>query len=193
MRIITKTTATVVALLTAAVLTATGQEGPGEQIKEGAKETGQAIKNTAKTVGKEVKKTAKAVGRTTKHTAKAVGKETKEAAETVGEKSRQAWRETKPYASENRTTYHKGAEQRLNDLKSDIAGLKSRESEAADPQAFNKQLDTLSAQQATAEEELSRVKEAAGTEDYSEARKQLDTTIDEMEDGVAQARKQLGG
>lgn len=193
MRIITKTTATVVALWTAAVLTAAGQEGPGEQIKEGAKETGQAIKETAKTVGKEVKSTAKAVGRTTKHTAKAIGKETKETAETIGERSRQAWRDTKTYASENRTTYHKGAEQRLNDLKSDIAELKGRQSEAADPQTFDKQLDTLSAQQASAEEELSRVKEAAGTEDYSEARKQFDTTINEMEDGVVQARKQLGG
>ena len=193
MRIITKTTATVVALLTVAVLTAAEQEGPVEQIKEGTKETGQAIKETAKTVGKEVKKTAKAVGRTTKHTAKAIGKETKETAKTVGEKSRHAWRDTKAYSSENRTTYHKGAEERLNDLKSDIAELKSRQSEAADPQTFDKQLDTLSAQQATAEEELSRVKEAAGTEDYSEARKQFDTTINEMEDGVAQARKQLGG
>ena len=192
MRIITRATAIVVALLTAAVLTAAGEEGVGEQIKEGAKQTGQAIKETAKTVGKEVKATAKAVGKTTKHTAKAIGKETKEAAETVGEKSREAWRETKAYASENRVTYHKGAEQKLNDLKSDIAELKSRRSEAADSEAFDKQLDTLSGQQAKAEEELSRVK-AAGTEDYSEARKQFDSTIGDMEDGIAHARKQLGG
>jgi hypothetical protein len=191
MRIITKTIAIVVGLLTAAVFTAVGQEGPGEQIKEGAKETGQAIKETAKTVGKEVKTTAKAVGRTTKHTAKTIGKKTKEAAETVGEKSKEAWRETKAYASEDRTVYHQGAGQRLTDLKSEIAELKNRRSEAADPEAFDRQLDTLSRQQATADEQLTRVKGAAGTEDYSEARKQFDTTIDEMEDGVAQVRKQL--
>ncbi len=165
----------------------------GEQIKEGAKETGEAIKDTAKTVGKETKAAAKAVGRTTKNTAKTIGRETKEAAETVGEKSRQAWRETKAYASENRATYHSGAGQRLNDLKSEIAELKNRRSEAADPEAFDRQLDTLSQQQATAEGELTRVKEAAGTEDYSAARKQFDTTIGEMEDGIAQARKQLRG
>jgi hypothetical protein len=37
------------------------------------------------------------------------------------------------------------------------------------------------------------VKEAAGTKDYAEARKQFDTTIDKLEEGIAQARKQLGG
>jgi uncharacterized lipoprotein YehR (DUF1307 family) len=149
MKIITRTTAIVVALLTALMLTAVG-EGVGEQIKEGAKETGQAIKETAKTVGQKTKAAAKAVGRTTKDTAKAIGRETKETAETVGEKSREAWRETKAYASENRATYHKGAEQKLDDLKSDITELKRRRSEATDPEAFDKQLETLSGQQAKA-------------------------------------------
>lgn len=191
MRIITRATAIVVALLTAAVITAAGEEGVGEQIKEGAKQTGQAIKETAKTVGKEVKTTAKAVGRTTKHTAKTIGRETKETVDTVGEKSREAWRETKAYASEDRVIYHTGAEQKLNDLKSEITELKDRRSEANDPEAFDRRLDTLNQQQATAEGELTRVKEGAGTEDYSEARKQFDSTIGDMEDGIAQARKQL--
>ena len=192
MRIITRATVIIVALLTAAAHTAVGEEeGVGAQVKEAAKETGQAIKETAKTVGKETKAAAKAIGRTTKDTAKTIGRETKEAAETVGEKSRQAWRETKAYASENRATYHSGAGEKLNDLKSEIAELKSRPSEAADPEAFDRELDTLSQQQTTAEAELARVKETAGTEDYSAARKQFDTTIGEMEDGIAQARKQL--
>ena len=193
MRIITRATAIVVALLTAAVITAAGEEGVGEQIKEGAKQTGQAIKETAKTVGKEVKTTAKAVGRTTKHTAKTIGRETKETVETVGEKSRETWRETKAHASQDHATYHTGAEQKLNDLKSEITELKSRRSEATDPEAFDRQVDKLNQQQATAEGELTRVKAAAGTEDYSEARKHFDSTIGDMEDGVAHARKQLGG
>ena len=194
MRIITRATGIIVALLVAAALTAVGEEeGVGEQIKEGAKKTGEAIKDTAKAVGKETKAAAKAIGRTTKDTAKTIGRETKEAAETVGEKSRQMWRETKAYASEDRPTYHGGAGQRLGDLKSEIAELKSRRLEAADPEAFDRQLETLSQQQAKAEGELTRVKEAAATEDYSDARKQFDTTIGEMEDGIAQARKQLRG
>ena len=191
MRIITRTTAIVVALLMAAALSAVAEESVGAQIKQEAKETGEAIKDTAKTVAKETKAAAKAVGKTTKNTAKTIGKKTKEAAEAVGEESREAWRETKARASENRTTYHKGAGQKLNDLKSEITELKTRRSEAADPEAFDRQLDTLSQQQATAEGELTRVKEAVGTEDYSVARKQFDTTIDEMEDGIAQAQKQL--
>jgi len=191
MRIITRAIAIVAALLTAAGLTAVGEEPVGEQIKEGAKKTGEAIKDTAKAVGKETKATVKAVGRTTKKTAKTIGRETKETVETVGEKSREAWRETKAYASEDRVTYHRGAEQQLNDLKSEITELKSRRSEAADPEAFDRQLDSLNQQQATAEGELTRVKEAVGTEDYSEARKQFDSTIGDMEDDVAQARKQL--
>ena len=182
MRIITRATAIVAALLTAGAITAVAQESVGAQVKEAAKETGEAIKDTAKTVGKKTKAAAKAVGRTAKDTAK-----------TIGEKTKEAWRDTKAYASEDRPTYHKGAGQRLSDLKSEIAELKSRRSEAADHEAFDRQLDTLSQQQAKAQGELTRVKEAAGTDDYSEARKQFDTTIGEMEDGIAQARKQLHG
>ena len=117
----------------------------------------------------------------------------KDTAKTIGEKTKEAWRDTKAYASEDRPTYHKGAGHRLSDLKSEIAELKSRRSEAADPEAFDRQLDTLTQQQAKAQGELTRVKEAAGTDDYSEARKQFDMTIGEMEDGIAQARKQLHG
>ena len=182
MRIITTAITIVAALLTADALTAVGEESVGTKVKEAAKDTGEAIKDTAKTVGRKTKAAAKAVGRTTKDTAK-----------TIGEKTKEAWRETKAYASEDRPTYHRGAGQRLSDLKSDIAELKSRRSEAADPEAFDRQLDTLSQRQAEAEGELTRVKEAAGTDDYSEARKQFDTTIGEMEDGIAQARKQLHG
>jgi gas vesicle protein len=160
MRIITRAIAIVAALLMAAALTAVGEESVGEQIKEAATETGEAIKDTAKAVGKETKAAAKAVGRTTKDTAK-----------TIGEKTKEAWRDTKAYASEDRPTYHKGAGQRLSDVKSEIAELKSRRSEAADPEAFDRQLDTLSEQQAKAQGELTRVKETAGTDDYSEARK----------------------
>ena len=154
MRIITRTTGIIVALSVAAALTAAGEEeGVGAQIKEAAKDTGEAIKDTAKTVGKEAKAAAEAVGKTAKDTAK-----------TIGEKTKEAWRDTKAYASEDRPTYRKGARQRLSDLKSEIAELKSRRSEAADPDAFDRQLDTLTQQQAKAQGELTRVKEAAGTE-----------------------------
>jgi predicted nucleic acid-binding Zn-ribbon protein len=56
---------------------------------------------------------------------------------------------------------------------------------------FESQVDTLSQQHATAKEGLARVKEASGTKDYTQARKQLDETIGQMEDGLAEARKQL--
>src|SRR5918996_4366966 len=170
MRIIRRITAVIVALLMAGAFTAAAEETVGEQVKEAAKETGEAIKDTAKTVGKKTKAAAKAVGRAAKDTA-----------ETIGEKTKEAWRDTKAYASEDRPTYYRGGGQRLSDLKSEIAELKSRRSEAADPEAFDRQLDTLSQQQAKAEEELTRVKETAGTDDYSEARKQFNTTIGEME------------
>jgi hypothetical protein len=164
-------TSLVIVLVAATALVAFGQEGTLQEIKHGAKKTEETIKNGLATVGEK----------------------TKDAAETVGEKTKEAWRKTKAYASENRTTYRKGAGQKLNDLKSEITELKSRRAEAADPEAFDRQLDTLSQQQATAEGELARVKEAAGTKDYTEARKQFDTTIDKLEEGIAQARKQLGG
>jgi trehalose-6-phosphate synthase len=171
MKIITRTTAIVAALLTAAALSAVAQESTGEQIKHGAQKAGEKVKEVAKTVGEK----------------------TKEAAETVAEKTKELWRDTKAYATSDRKTYRKGARQKLNNLREEIAELKGRKSEAADPQAFESQLDTLSQQQATAENQLARVKKTAGTEDYAEARKQFDKTIDEMEDGLAEARKQLRG
>jgi hypothetical protein len=166
-----KITAMVSVLLTITALTAVAQESPGEQIKHGAQKAGETVKDAAKTVGEK----------------------TKEAAKTVGEKTKELWRDTKAYASSDRKTYRKGARQKLNDLGEEITELKNRKSEAADPQAFEKQLDTLSQQHATAKEEFAKLKKTAGTKDYADARKEFDKTIDEMEDGLAQARKQLRG
>jgi len=171
MRTITRTTIVIVVLLTIAALSAVAQESTGEQIKHGAQKAGEKVKEAAKTVGEK----------------------TKEAAETVAEKTKELWRDTKAYASSDTKAYRKGARQKLNDLKSEITELKGRRSEAADPQAFESQLDTLSQQQATAENQLAKLKKTAGTQDYAEARKQFDKTIGEMEDGIAQARKQLRG
>jgi hypothetical protein len=171
-RKIMKTIAMITVLLTITALTAVAQESPGEQIKQGAKEVGEAVKDAAKTVGKK----------------------TKEAAKTVGQKTKELWRDTKAYASTDRKTYRKGARQKLNDLGEEIAKLKNRKSEAADPQAFESQLDTLSQQHATAKEEFAKLKKTtAGTKDYTDARKEFDKTIGELEDGLAQARKQLHG
>src|SRR6266513_2629570 len=105
----------------------------------------------------------------------------------------EAWRDTKAYASSNRVTYRKGARQKLNALSKEITDLKGRRSEATDPQAFDTQLDTLTQQQATAKEQLATMKKATNAKDYDDARKQFDKTMGEMEDGVAQARKQLRG
>jgi hypothetical protein len=117
-------TSLVIVFVTATALATLGQEETIDNIKHGAKKAGETIKSGLETVGEK----------------------TKEAVETVGEKTKEAWRKTKAYASEDRTTYRKGARQKLNDLKSEITELKSRRSEAADPEAFDLQLDTLSQQ-----------------------------------------------
>ena len=166
-----KITAIITVLLTIIALAAVAQESPGEQIKRGAQKAGETVKDAAKTIGEK----------------------TKEAAKTVEEKTKELWRDTKAYASSDRKTYRKGARQKLNDLGEEITELKNRKSEAADQQAFESQLDTLSQEHATAKEEFAKLKKTAGTKDYADARKEFDKTIDEMEDGLAQARKQLRG
>jgi hypothetical protein len=170
----------VVGLVAVGLLAAFGQEGTVEDIKDGAKKAGEKIKEGVETVGEKTKKAAETVG-----------EKTKEAAETVARETKKVWRETKAYASSDRTVYRKGARQKLNELSREIADLKSRRSEATDPDAFDRQLDTLGQQQATAKEQLATMRKASSEKDYSEARKQFDTTIGDMEDGVAQARKQL--
>ena len=132
-------------------------------------------------------------GEQIKHGAQKAGETVKDAAKTIGEKTKELWRDTKAYASSDRKTYRKGARQKLNDLGEEITELKNRKSEAADQQAFESQLDTLSQEHATAKEEFAKLKKTAGTKDYADARKEFDKMIDEMEDGLAQARKQLRG
>ena len=177
-----KITSFIIALIAATALAALGQEGTLQDVKHGAKKAGETVKNGLETAGEK-----------TKEAAETVGEKTKEAAKTVAKETKKAWRETKAYASGNRATYRKGARQKLNDLSKEIADLKTRRSEAPDPEAFDRQLDTLNQQQATAKDQLATMKAASNSKDYSEARKQFDTTIGEMEDGVAQARKQLRG
>ena len=121
-------TSLVIVLVTAAAFAALGQEGTIEDIKHGAKKAGETVKDGLETVGEKAKETA----------------------EIVGEKTKEAWRDTKAYASSNRVTYRKGARQKLNALSKEITDLKSRRSEATDPQTFDSQLDTLTQQQATA-------------------------------------------
>jgi hypothetical protein len=177
-----KITSLTITLIAATALAVLGQEGTIEDVKHGAKKAGETVKNGLETVGEK-----------TKEAAETVGEKTKEAAETVAKETKKAWKETKAYVSSNRATYRKGARQKFNELSKEIADLKSRRSEAADPAAFDRQLDTLNQQQATAKEQLATMKKATSSKDYSEARKQFDATIGEMEDGVAQARKQLRG
>ena len=168
---IMRITRLVTILVAAAALGALGQEETLKEVKHGAKKAGETIKDGLETVGEK----------------------TKETAEIVGEKTKEAWRDTKAYASSNRVTYRKGARQKLNALSKEITDLKGRRSEATDPQAFDSQLDTLTQQQATAKEQLATMKKATNAKDYDDAHKQFDKTIGEMEDGVAQARKQLRG
>ena len=166
-----KITVLVAVFLTTAVLAAVGQEGAVETVKHGVQKAGEKVKEGAETVGEK----------------------TKEAAETVGEKTKELWRNTKAYASSNHATYHRGARQKLTDLGREVAELKNRRSEASDPQAFDSQLDTLTQQHATAERELSRLENARSKKNYTEAREQFNKTVEEIEEGLAQARKQLRG
>jgi hypothetical protein len=172
----------IVALFAAAALPALAQEETLKDIEHGAKKAGEKIKEGVETVGEK-----------TKDAAEAVGEKTKEAGEAVAKGAKKAWRETKAYASGDRATYRKGARQQLNELSRNIADLKTRRSEAADPAAFDRQMETLSQQQTTAKEQLVTMRKASSDQDYAEARKQFDTTVGEMEDGIAQARKQLSG
>ena len=139
-------TSWVVTLLAAAVLPALAQEETLKDIEHGAKKAGEKIKEGVETVAEK----------------------TKETGETVAKAAKKAWRETKAYASGNRATYRKGARQKLNELSREIADLKTRKSEAADPAAFDRQLETLSQQQATAKEQLDTMRKATSDQDYSE-------------------------
>lgn len=63
-----KITSLIAALVATAALTALGQEGVLQDVKQDAKKTGEAIKDGLETVGKKTKETAETVGERTKET-----------------------------------------------------------------------------------------------------------------------------
>src|SRR5437868_3435838 len=97
-------TSLVVALITIAVLPVIGQEGVGQEIKQGAKKTGQTIKDGLETAGEKTKETAKTVGKKTKETAETVGAKAKETASTVHQKSKKALRKAKAETGGQKST-----------------------------------------------------------------------------------------
>lgn len=141
-------------------------------------------------VDKVERSTAKAAEKT-KEAAEEVGDKTKDAARAIGHKSREVWRKAKASMSEDRGTYRQGAREKLDDLDSQLAVLKSRKAEAADPRAFGQTLDTLSEQRDTAEHELAQLDTATNKEDYASDRRRLNDTVNTLEDNLADARKQL--
>ena len=58
-----KTTSLIGALVATAALTAFGQDGVLQDVKQGAKKTGETIKDGLETVGEKTKETAKTVGK----------------------------------------------------------------------------------------------------------------------------------
>src|SRR4029450_5175473 len=115
-----KITRLIITLVAATALVALGQEETLKDVKRGAKKAGETIKDGLETVGEK-----------TKDAAETVGEKAKEAAENVAKESKKAWRETKAYASGDRTTYRKGARQRLNELWGENGGLKKARGGAA--------------------------------------------------------------
>jgi hypothetical protein len=80
----------ILALVAAGAIAAFGQEGTGQEIKEGAKKAGEKIKQGAETVGEKTKEAAETVAEKTKETAKTVTKKTKETVEGTSEKAKEA-------------------------------------------------------------------------------------------------------
>src|SRR5262245_60390029 len=87
--VVMKLTILAISLVAAAALTALGQEGVVQDVKQGAKKAGQTIKDGVETAGKKTKEVAETVGEKTKETAKTVGRKTKETAQTVGQKTKE--------------------------------------------------------------------------------------------------------
>src|ERR1043166_1109212 len=87
-----KITKPIVALLLAGALAAFGQEGTGQEIKQGAKKAGEKIKEGAETVAEKTKETAETVAKKTKETVEGAGEKTKETARTTHRKSRKTSR-----------------------------------------------------------------------------------------------------
>src|SRR6266542_2401375 len=85
----------IAALVAAAALTALGEEGVVQDVKQGAKKAGETVKDGLETAAEKTKETAKTVGKKTKETAETVGEKTKETAKTVHRKSKKALKKAK--------------------------------------------------------------------------------------------------
>ena len=117
-------------------------------------------------------------------------KKANEAAKTVSEKSKEAWRKTKAYLSQDPQTYRDGANQRLEELGSQIGKIEaeSKDAELASRSYFDTRLKALGEHHEFAEKELSDLPRG---EDFAHARKQLDYTIDQLETAADQAQSEV--
>ena len=118
---------------------------------------------------------------------------TAKATDAVVEATKEAWKKTKAFLSEDAKAYRDGASERLKEIDREIAAVRSdsKAGKLAGRAYFQTRISALSQHRDYAATQLSRVpsdKENAG---YDKARKQLDDTVEDLENALAAARAEI--
>lgn len=147
----------------------------------------------AVTRAEEEKSTGETVKEKASQAVAATKEGTRKAAHTVAQTTRRGWKKTKAYFSEEPTTYRKGANEALSDLGTSIAQLKEQSTSASNRDYFATRVQSLEQQHKYAQDQLAALNEENIKSAKDSKRRQLNQTIDRLEENVALAEKEAKG
>lgn len=152
---------TLLAIATLAI-SAGAQQPATERVKERASDAAQATRDT-------VKRAADAVAKTT----------------------RQAWVKTKAYLSDDPDTYRRGAEQKLSELRAEIAELRKQTAGLKNRKYFLTRVEALERHLKYATNQLAALPPEEIRKGRNGQRKPLDTTLEHLEDHTDLAQREV--
>lgn len=112
------------------------------------------------------------------------------AADVVAEKSRAAWAKTKALFSDDPETYRKGADQKLAELREEIAALRARTAGVASRAYFKTRLMALDEQHQYAAKQLATLPPDEVKKGREGSRKDVDVTLERLEEHLDIAQRE---
>ena len=114
----------------------------------------------------------------------------KKAAKAVAKTTRETWVKTKAYLSNDPDTYRRGAEQKLNDLGTEIADLRKHSAGVKDRTYFLTRVEALEQHHKYASNQFAALPPEEIRKGRDGQRKPLDTTLERLDDHIDLAQRE---
>ena len=109
----------------------------------------------------------------------------------IAQESREAWTKTKAYLSDDPETYKKGATQKLQELRAEVARLRQNSASIKNRPYFQTRLQALEQQQQFAQQQLGALPSDEIRKGREGKRRGVDTTLERLEEHLDIAQKEV--